>query len=968
MVDQNESRNPVEVLAEEFIERQRRGDQPTIAEYAEAHPELADTINELFPGILVLERVRCHGLSCSPRPVELRVERLEQLGDYRILREIGRGGMGIVFEAEQRSLGRRVAVKVFPHQALGDSLHLERFHREARTAALLHHSNIVQVFGVGEQEGLSYYVMQLIRGVSLDKVIEQLRRAKNGTLLSSEAEIASRFEHQDTTKRDFLVEEAVKAVLSGDSPNQASIAGSVSDSMSADSEDVSSSPLAPSPENIAASLQRDHASSGEKGESEEPSANGGTSNGVFLPGSYWRSVAEIGMQVGEALRYAHAQRTLHRDIKPANLLLDSQGTVWVTDFGLAKAVIHDDLSQSGDIVGTLRYMAPEQLRGQHDSRTDVYSLGLTLYELLTLRPAFAEAEEGHLMQRVYESTPPSPRSLRPNVPRDLETIVLKAIARDPRHRYQSAGELTDDLRRYLDDKPIQARRVRLVERGWRWSRRNPAIAVLSMVLLLVVAGSFSLVSWEWREAEMGRRRVQEENRRAEANLSLALDSMDGFLDRFEATWMAHPREPQSEDETDLSFRMAVSEGTAAVLEDALRFYHQFAEQNERSPRLQRDTAKAHRRVGEIHKRLGQYAKAEQAYREAIAIYARQTDQSPMTGELATLTAATLNELARVLRLDGRLEEARSYFEQAEQVLVDELTRSPDSSACRFELAQTCSSLGDVSWRLMKPMKAGAYQRRAKELLEALVEEVPQKAEYRLALARVYRVYVPFPKSDSGRDAGWYRSEAVAILEGLVADCPEVPDYQCELSETLTLPRPHFGKSESRFRVRAGLQRAVRLARQIAEEYPKIPRYRAALASASHQLGWNFYGSNRQELAEVHFREAVSIYGDLQREFLTVDGYCFFLGMALHSHGIVLRDLDRLEESRKALEKAIAKQRSYLETHPGAVFGESTLARLQDSLAETLMKSGEKELSIKVSEEAQGIRARIKSRFEKKANG
>ena len=409
------------------------------------------------------------------------------------------------------------------------------------------------------------------------------------------------------------------------------------------------------------------------------------------------------MQVGEALGYAHAQRTLHRDIKPANLLLDAQGTVWVTDFGLAKAVIHDDLSQSGDIVGTLRYMAPEQLRGQHDSRTDVYSLGLTLYELLTLRPAFAETDEGHLMHCVYEGTPPSPRSLRPDVPRDLETIVLKAIARDPRHRYQSAGDFADDLRRYLDDRPIRARRVGVAERFCRWSRRNPAIAALSMVLLLVIAGSFSLVSWEWREAEMGRRRVQAENRRAEANLSLALDSMDGFLDRFEATWMAHPREPQSEDETDLSFRMAVSEGTAEVLEDALHFYHQFAEQNERNPRLQRDTAKAYRRVGEIHKRLGQYGKAEQAYREAIAIYKRQT---PTTPELATLTAATLNELAKVLRLGGRLEEACPYLEQAEQVLVDELALSADPSVCRFELAQTCSNLGDVSWRLMKPMKAG----------------------------------------------------------------------------------------------------------------------------------------------------------------------------------------------------------------------------------------------------------------------
>ena len=269
MVDQNESRNPVEVLAEEFIERQRKGDQPTIAEYAEAHPELADTINELFPGILVLERVRRHSLSGSPRPVELRVERLEQLGDYRILREIGRGGMGIVYEAEQRSLGRRVAVKVLPHRALGDSLHLERFHREARTAALLHHSNIVQVFGVGEQEGLSYYVMQLIRGVSLDKVIGELRRTENATLAPSDTLVPSRFEHQDKTKRDFPVEDAVKAVVSGEFPNRTFVAESCSDSISDHSEDVSLSPLATLPADTGASPKGDDTLTGGNGESKE---------------------------------------------------------------------------------------------------------------------------------------------------------------------------------------------------------------------------------------------------------------------------------------------------------------------------------------------------------------------------------------------------------------------------------------------------------------------------------------------------------------------------------------------------------------------------------------------------------------------------------------------------------------------------------------------------------------------------
>ncbi|NQT16718.1 MAG: protein kinase [Planctomycetes bacterium] len=159
MVHQHEQRNPIEVLAEQFILRRRRGEGQTVDEYASTHPELADEIRRLFPAIIAMEQVKTFVVESGDRPIELRVDKLEQLGDYRILREIGRGGMGIVYEAEQQSLGRLVAVKVFPQQVLGDSRQLQRFRREARVAALLHHTNIVQVFGVGDQDGLSYYVM-----------------------------------------------------------------------------------------------------------------------------------------------------------------------------------------------------------------------------------------------------------------------------------------------------------------------------------------------------------------------------------------------------------------------------------------------------------------------------------------------------------------------------------------------------------------------------------------------------------------------------------------------------------------------------------------------------------------------------------------------------------------------------------------------------------------------------------------
>jgi WD40 repeat protein/alpha-L-arabinofuranosidase len=186
----------------------------------------------------------------------------------------------------------------------------------------------------------------------------------------------------------------------------------------------------------------------------------------------------VGLQVAEALAYAHKQGILHRDIKLSNLLLDTRGTVWITDFGLAKIEDSDDLTSPGDIVGTLRYMAPERFQGKADPRSDVYGLGTTLYELLTLRPAFTDSNRVRLIDKVTHEEPARPRKLQPHLPRDLETIVLKAIAKEPQARYQTADDLGIDLRRFLADRPILARRTPLHERTWRWCRRNPMVASL----------------------------------------------------------------------------------------------------------------------------------------------------------------------------------------------------------------------------------------------------------------------------------------------------------------------------------------------------------------------------------------------------------------------------------------------------------------------------------------------------------
>ena len=242
----------------------------------------------------------------------------------------------------------------------------------------------------------------------------------------------------------------------------------------------------------------DEAASG--GANGSPADSG--SSPAILPGSselsassdpdrqFYRSIARVGIQVAEALEYANRQGILHRDVKPSNLLLDNHGNVWVADFGLAKTAEADDLTHTGDILGTIRYMAPERFSGHCDARSDVYSLGLTLYELVALRPAYEASDRHRLMERVLHEEPERLKKLASGVPRDLETIITKAIARDPAMRYATAAALAEDLRRYVDDCPIRARRVSSAERFARWCRRNKVLAAsigVAAAALLAVA-------------------------------------------------------------------------------------------------------------------------------------------------------------------------------------------------------------------------------------------------------------------------------------------------------------------------------------------------------------------------------------------------------------------------------------------------------------------------------------------------
>lgn len=388
------SRVQIEVLASEYADKARMGQNPSIDAYIERYPEMADQIRELFPMVAALEQWK------SDRENEvLRAQlpdqfKLKQLGDCRIVREIGRGGMGVVFEAVEGSIERRVAVKLLPWRISMVPHRQERFEREAQTIAKLRHANIVPIFRFGRHEDYAYYVMQYVESVNLGHII---------SALSERRQVSPAQEIRDE------------------------IGDSASDDLPATSE--------------------------RKG----------------LKHDSWKAFARIGLQVAQALRHAHRQGVLHNDVKPGNLLIDAAGKVFVTDFGLAEPLNPDSSEVDEAVNGTLRYMAPERFQGICDETSDVYSLGITLFELVTQQSAFDTDSRVGLINAIVAGEVRQANQLSGEVPADLASVIAKAISHEPDHRYQSTGELASDLLRFINEERVAARPSGGI---LRWLRRS----------------------------------------------------------------------------------------------------------------------------------------------------------------------------------------------------------------------------------------------------------------------------------------------------------------------------------------------------------------------------------------------------------------------------------------------------------------------------------------------------------------
>jgi WD40 repeat protein/serine/threonine protein kinase len=414
----------------ELADRIEAGEPVDLDVLRQVDPEVADRLLGLLPALDLLARLGRSDssgrlASIGSLPPDDSGEGIGRLGEFILLRQIARGGMGVVFEARQQGIGRRVALKILPAVAALDPQQLRRFEVEVRAAGTLHHEHIVPVYSVGCDAGVHYYAMQLIEGRSLAQLITELRRSVPGAPELAETRAEGEVDDDSADGRDTLP----------------------------DGPDLAPTQLDPS----------------------------------VLGPSHASFVARLGVQAAEALEHAHREEVVHRDIKPGNLLLDDDGRLWVADFGLARLQGDSSLTAPGVLVGTYRYMSPEQATASRrvpvDHRTDIYSLGATLYELLTLRLAFDDADGRVVLRRIIEDLPPSIRRLNPAVPIDLETVVSKAMARDPDDRYATAAELADDLRRFLEGRTVLARRPSPLDLAARWAYRH-RLGVASAVVML----------------------------------------------------------------------------------------------------------------------------------------------------------------------------------------------------------------------------------------------------------------------------------------------------------------------------------------------------------------------------------------------------------------------------------------------------------------------------------------------------
>lgn len=688
------------IVEQEYRVRRSFAQHPSAKEYHSRFPEL-------YP-----DEASAKSIESPPEPGAL-----PQFPGYSLERELGRGGMGIVYEALQIDLKRPVALKVMRAGNHAAEDEIARFHTEAETVARLQHPNIVEIYEIGSADGNPYLTLEFVDG---------------GTLADT---IASR----------------------------------------------------PQPPRDAADRVR---------------------------------------QLAAAAECAHQSGVIHRDLKPSNVLLTASGIPKISDFGLARQMeAETPHTRTGEVLGTPSYMAPEQAEGRPRDigpATDVYALGAILYELLTGRPPFLAETPIATLQQVLEVEPISPSRLQPGVPRDLATISLKALEKEPARRYPSAAELGADLERFLAGKPIQARPASLGLRTWKWIRRHPGAATVLAVTTLAVASLLLGALWYQGRLEKSLERETAQKTAAQESFQQARQAVDQMLTRVAAGPLANV--PQMEGVTQ------------QLLEDALVFYRGFLEERGEDPEVRREAARAFRRVGDIRFRLGQPQKARESFRNSTSILEQLTREHPGRRELWHDLADTHNNQAQLLAATGQEEKSVAALREAVRLREDLVGRASALPSDAFKLAESYHGLGTFLLEEGQRAEAEVTLRLGRDTLLQLSTKLGDRADYLNQLARTLNNLGQLLRlSDRVEQAEESFRESVVLKERLVQMRPDEPDYRVDLGNSQNNLGILYWAQERDQEAEASYRRALELQESLAVDFPTVPDYQAAVGATLHNL-------------------------------------------------------------------------------------------------------------------------------------
>lgn len=836
-------------ILDEYLQKIESGHPADPQQLLEQHPQYRDALSRYLESLGVIHYAAqgMHGEAESIRvPTSWTEDR--RIGDYQIRRQIGRGGMGIVYEADQISLGRRVALKVLPLAAVLDQKQIARFRREAQAAAQLHHPHIVPVFGVGCEEGIHFYSMQLIDGQSFDRVVGSLRKGGDSTVVMSNA----------------LLEE---------------------------------------PKEEHAELSADRSSVSNTGSQGVASI----SDSGSVDRRYVDRIAELVIQAAQALQHAHEYGVIHRDIKPSNLMLDDHGKLWITDFGLAHIQSDADVTATGDLVGTLRYMSPEQASGTSlvDQRTDIYSLGVTLYELLTLQQAIPTRDRAQILRDIELVEPPSMRRVNPAIPRDLETIVLKSITKDRDHRYATAQELADDLQRYLDGKPTLARRPTVLDRGTKWAFRHRTVVSCAVVMLvLALCGTSTSLLLINREKDA----AYQQREAAIAALEKITKLSEGLT-----------KEPVRRRQIQRSARESFQE-----IVNSNQHLGKFVE-----------LAEAHHRIGGISEQLGELDAAADSYRLAIATYDELAshDDRHVLGK-----ACSWNNLGQVLSRLGNTNDARDAYQKA---LAIYRSTDSDQAAVSQGVALVEGNLGHLESQLGHREQAIQYMLSAIRLREIHLQSRPDDVQNQVRLASNYHNLSCLMVAEDHASAKRYCELAISLQQVIAQNRPRELEPRVDLALSFNNMGAICLRNGNAIDAANYFEQATNVGRQLTMEAAEIPQFWHDLAISCNNLGKALAAAGELPAALVAYREASAQFERLLPSFSQDPVTLARYGGTLFNQAVVCSQLpgSKPAEIARLFEEAINAQRASVRLAPQTTQYASLLSLSASKYAQFLRDAG-----------------------------